>query len=45
MEIPRCENCGKILYARETYKDEKARFGIPRLNGLIFVYELEKEKF
>jgi len=34
---------GKILYAKNAYKGKKARFGIPRRNDLIFVYELEKE--
>jgi len=34
---------GKILYIKDAYKGEKARFGIPRRNDLIFVYELEKE--
>jgi len=31
---------GKILYVRDVYKGEKGRFGIPRWNDLIFVYEL-----
>lgn len=35
---------GKILYTKGAYKGEKARFGIPRRNDLIFVYELEEEK-
>jgi GNAT superfamily N-acetyltransferase len=34
---------GKILYAKDAYKGEKARFGIPRRNDLIFIYELKKE--
>jgi len=34
---------GKILYSKDAYKGEKARFGIPRWNDLIFVYELEQE--
>jgi len=34
---------GKVLYAREiSGKPEKGRFGIPRRNELIFVYELEE---
>jgi len=33
---------GKILYTRDVYKGKKARFGIPRRNDIIFVYELEK---
>lgn len=32
----------KILYAKDAYQGEKARFGFPRRNDLIFVYELEK---
>jgi hypothetical protein len=32
----------KILYVRDAYKGEKARFGIPRRNDIIFVYELRK---
>jgi len=35
---------GKILYVRDIYKGEKARFGIPRRNDLVFVYELEKRE-
>jgi len=34
---------GKILYTREDYKGKKARFGVPRRNDLIFVYELGKD--
>jgi len=34
----------KILYAKDAYKGERARFGIPRRNDLIFVYELKKTK-
>jgi len=33
----------RILYVRDAYKGRKVRFGIPRRNDLIFVYELEKE--
>ena len=33
---------GKILYVRDTPEVKEARFGIPRRNDLIFVYELEK---
>lgn len=33
---------GKILYARDISNGKGQRFGIPRRNDLIFVYELEK---
>jgi GNAT superfamily N-acetyltransferase len=32
----------KILNVTDAYKGEKARFGIPRRNDIIFVYELRK---